>query len=131
MTPQRTKPENAASAKAPVGLSALRRIGPTHRKTNTSLATDSDQSSPTIRRTNAGLLPTDDGEGIVHRMTAEDERTHQRNSAKDSLMKQKRPGMIRVLVVPWPTPCWFGERGHKNGGNRDHHQRYRAQPDDR
>jgi hypothetical protein len=64
----------------------LRGVGPTiERPTLTCYGLRPKQ--PHDRRTNAGLLPTDAGEGIVHRMTAEDECTHQRNSAKHSLMK--------------------------------------------
>jgi hypothetical protein len=51
--PQRTTPQNAANANAPVGFSTLNRVVPMNRKTNTSPATDSDQSTPMV----AGLMP--------------------------------------------------------------------------
>jgi hypothetical protein len=50
MTPQRSTPQLAAHANAPVGFSTLKRVVPINRKTNTSAVTDSDQSSPNSRR---------------------------------------------------------------------------------
>ena len=41
------------NANAPVGFSTLNRVAPINRKTNTSPATDSDQSTPMV----AGLMP--------------------------------------------------------------------------
>ena len=52
LTPQRRTPQTAANANAPVGFSSLNRVVPINRKTNTSAATDSDQSSPML----AGLM---------------------------------------------------------------------------
>jgi hypothetical protein len=53
MTPQRRRPQDAAHAKALVGFSILNKGAPIKKKTNTSAATDSDQSNPII----AGLMP--------------------------------------------------------------------------
>ena len=121
---------DAANPNAPVGFSTLNRVVPINRKTNTSPATDSDQSTPMVAGADAGLPPMDHGKGIIHRMTAENERSDQSDAHKHSLAKQRQPGMIRALFVPSPTRCYPGECRHEDRGERDPQQCRRAQPDD-
>jgi len=72
MTLQRTAAAAAAaSALARAGPRRSTNIGPSTKNTMTSAATDSDPQQARGRRRDAGSVPPDHGERIVHGMTAE------------------------------------------------------------
>jgi hypothetical protein len=98
ITPQRTAPAIAAAAIAPPGVNRATSVGPSTKNTSTSASTASDQSTLEVAAPMPAWAPADDGEGVVHRMAAEHQRSGQDQPAEHRKAKKRAHARARRAV---------------------------------